>query len=99
MCDCVKKSKIFIPFHIQRNQRYLRRLYPHIARTGAVVLPRHQFRCNQKGNQESGHIILLLIGRSRSGVGVGVGVNIFRPESELESESLNIHRLRSPDHW
>ena len=38
----------------------------------------------------------LLLGRSRSGVGVGVGVEIFRPESELESESLKIRRLRSP---
>ena len=34
--------------------------------------------------------------RSRSGVGVGVGDDIFSPESELESESLEIHRLRSP---
>ena len=39
-----------------------------------------------------------LLGRSRSGVGVGVGVDIFRPESELESESLKIRRLRSPGH-
>ena len=38
-----------------------------------------------------------LLGRSRSGVGVGVGVDIFRPESELESESLKIRRLRSND--
>ena len=40
----------------------------------------------------------LLLGRSRSGVGVGVGVEIFSPESELESESLKIRRLRSPVH-
>ena len=38
----------------------------------------------------------LLLGRRRSGVGAGVGVDIFRPESELESESLKICRLRSP---
>ena len=37
-----------------------------------------------------------LLGRSRSGVGIGVGVEIFRPESELESESLKVRRLRSP---
>ena len=35
-----------------------------------------------------------LLGRSRRGVGAGVAVDIFRPESE--SESLEIHRLRSP---
>ena len=89
-------SKTFIPFHIQRNQRYSRRLYPQLARTGAVVLLHHPFGCNQKGNQGSGHIMLLLIGQSRSGVVVGVGVNIFRPESELESKSRKIRRLRIP---
>ena len=38
----------------------------------------------------------LLLGWSRSGVGAGIGVDIFRPESELESESLKSRRLRSP---
>ena len=37
-----------------------------------------------------------LAGRSRNGVGVVVRVDIFGPESELESESLKIRRLRSP---
>ena len=37
-----------------------------------------------------------MLGWSRSRVGVGIGVNIFRPESELESESLKNHQLRSP---
>ena len=36
------------------------------------------------------------LGRSRGEVGVGVGVDISR--WELESESLKIRRLRSPDH-
>ena len=36
-----------------------------------------------------------LLSQIRSGVGVGVGVDIFGPESELESESLKIRRLRS----
>ena len=89
------KSKKFIPFHIQRNQRYPRRLYPQLARTCAVVLLHHPFGCNQNGNQESGHITLLLIGRSRSGVVIGVRVNIFMRESELESESRKIRGLRS----
>ena len=39
----------------------------------------------------------LPLSRSRSALGVGVGVYIFGPESELESDSLEIRRLRNPD--
>ena len=37
-----------------------------------------------------------LLAWSQSGVGAGIGVGIFRPESELEAESLKIRRLLSP---
>ena len=39
----------------------------------------------------------ILLGRSQSGVGDEVGVDIFRPELELESKSLKIRRLCSPE--
>ena len=91
-----------MPFHIQKNQRYPRRLYPQLAQTGAL-LPYHTFGCIRKGNLRKllHHTALfgteyLLGDRSRSAVGVGVGVGIFRPGAELESESLKIRRLRSP---
>ena len=66
------------------------RLHPQLAWMGAV-LQYHGFECNQKGNQENGHIILpflglehLSLGRNRSRVGVGVRFYIFRPESHLK---------------
>ena len=40
---------------------------------------------------------LFLLGRSRGGVRAGVGVDIFRPEPDLELESLEVRRLRSPE--
>ena len=75
------------------------RLHPQLARTGAV-LPVLMLS-KMKSRKRLHHVALfrieyLLLAGSRSGVGGGVGVDIFRPESESESELLEICRLRSP---
>ena len=77
------------------------RFHPQLPSTDALS-PHRPFGYKQKGNERMGishcsfGMETPLLGRSRSGVGVGVGVDIFRPESELESESFKICRLRSP---
>ena len=73
------KSKTVIPNPLKGISDDYGRLHLQLARMG-VVLPYHLFGLNQKGNQENGFIILL---------------DILRPESELESESLESLRLCS----
>ena len=72
LCDCVNKFKDFstnskksyrIPFkEISDNHG---RVYPHLARKGAVLLY-YLFVYNHKGNQENGYIILLFLGLNTS---------------------------------
>ena len=105
LCDYGNKFKDCHADHIQMNQRKPRPAASVVCANGCCTARITRLDTINKEFKTKSFLDItlcrmewLFLGLSQGEVGVGVGVDILRPEAELELESPEIRRLRSPIH-